>query len=55
VKILSEGTGQNWQYLFLINDASIRREDVDWWRIQGRTRFRDLVRHVENAATGLGV
>jgi type III restriction enzyme len=50
--ILREATGENWHYLFLINDGSIGRQDIAWWRQQGRTLFRDLVKYVDNAPTG---
>lgn len=49
VDLLSRATDESWSYLFLINDASVARQDIAWWRGQGRTLFRDLVRHVENA------
>ncbi|MDP9359609.1 MAG: DEAD/DEAH box helicase family protein [Chloroflexota bacterium] len=49
VDLLRLATGQSWSYLFLINDRAIGREDVGWWRKQGRTLLRDLIRHVENA------
>ncbi len=49
VDLLSQATGQTWSYLFLINDSAIGRRDIAWWRGQGRTLFRDLVRHTENA------
>ncbi len=49
VDLLSQATGQTWSYLFLINDNAIGRRDIPWWRGQGRTLFRDLVRHTENA------
>jgi type III restriction enzyme len=49
--ILREATGENWQYLFLVNDSSIGRQDIAWWRQQGRTMFRDLVSNTQNAAT----
>lgn len=51
-EILRGATKQNWQYLFLVNDSSIGRQDIAWWRQQGRTMFRDLVKYTENAATG---
>lgn len=53
--ILREATRADWNYLSLVNDGSIGRQDVGWWRAQGRTRFRDLVRHIANAATGGGL
>lgn len=53
--ILREATGEDWNYLFLVNDSSIGRRDVAWWRQQGRTRFRDLVKYIENSATGSGL
>ena len=49
VDLLRVATGQPWSYLFLINDAAIGRQDIAWWSTQGRTLFRDLERHVENA------
>ena len=49
VDLLTQATGQPWSYLFLINDAAIGRHDITWWHGQGRTLFRDLVRHVDNA------
>lgn len=49
VDLLNRATGASWSYIFLINDAAIARQDVAWWRGQGRTLFRDLVLHVENA------
>jgi len=55
VDILREATGENWQYTFLINDSSIGRKDVDWWRMQGRTLYRDLVKHIGNSVTGGGL
>lgn len=53
--ILREATGENWRYIFLVNDSSIGRQDIAWWRQQGRTMFRDLVKHMQNAATGSGM
>ncbi len=53
--ILRESTGADWRYLFLVNDAGIGRMDIAWWRQQGRTMFRDLVRYTQNAATGGGL
>jgi hypothetical protein len=53
--ILRESTGADWRYIFLVNDASIGRQDTAWWRQQGRTLFRDLARHTQNAATGGGM
>ena len=47
--------GEKWHYLFLINDSSIGRQDTAWWQQQGRTVFRDLVKHIDNAATGGGL
>jgi len=47
--------GDRWHYLFLINDSSIGRQDTAWWQQQGRTAFRDLVKHIDNAATGGGL
>ena len=52
--ILQDATGEDWNYVFLINDSSIGRRDVAWWRQQGRTLFRDLVRYIDNAPTGAG-
>ncbi|MGI4791319.1 MAG: DEAD/DEAH box helicase [Janthinobacterium lividum] len=52
--ILREATGEDWCYIFLVNDSGIRRQDMAWWRQQGRTMFRDLVKHTQNAATGSG-
>jgi hypothetical protein len=49
VDLLTRATRHSWSYLFLINDRAIGREDIAWWGRQGRTLFRDLVRHVENA------
>jgi type III restriction enzyme len=49
VDLLTRSTRLPWSYLFLINDRAIGREDIAWWSRQGRTLFRDLVRHVENA------
>ncbi len=49
VDLLTKATGQPWSYLFLINDLAVGRQDIAWWRGQGRTLFRDLVRHVDNA------
>ncbi len=54
VTILREATGENWQYTFLINDGSIGRKDIAWWRGQGRTLYRDLVKHIANSVTGTG-
>src|SRR5204863_54892 len=51
VDILRQATGDPWRYLFLINDPSVRRHDVSWWRMQGRTMFRDVVKYVANAPT----
>jgi type III restriction enzyme len=51
--ILREATGEPWDFLFLVNDSSVGRQDVAWWRQQGRTRFKDLVRYVENTSAGL--
>ncbi len=45
---LSVATGKPWRYLFLVNDAAIGRGDVAWWANQGRYRFGDLVRYLEN-------
>ena len=53
--ILREHTGEEWRYLFMVNDSSIGRRDIAWWRQQGRTMFRDLVKHTQNAATGGGL
>ena len=50
--ILRDSTGEDWRYLFLVNDAAIGRQDIAWWRQQGRTMFRDLVNYTQNAATG---
>ncbi|MDP9364530.1 MAG: hypothetical protein M3Q10_09965 [Chloroflexota bacterium] len=52
VDLLSRATGDAWSYLFLINDSAVGRQDIAWWRGQGRTLFRDLARHVENAPAG---
>jgi hypothetical protein len=49
VDLLTRATDQSWSYLFLINDSTIGRRDIAWWRRQSRTLFRDLVRYVENA------
>lgn len=46
---LTIATGTPWRYLFLINDPSINRSDIAWWANQGRRRFSDLVRLVEQA------
>ena len=54
-EILRDATDENWKYIFLINDSSIGRQDVAWWRQQGRTLFRDLIKHVENASAGGGL
>lgn len=51
VDLLTTATRQPWSYLFLINDSAINRQDIAWWRRQGRTLFRDLVRHTDNAPT----
>jgi len=51
VDVLRRAGRGDWRYLFLINDRSLRREDVTWWSSQGRCRFSDLVRRVENAPT----
>jgi type III restriction enzyme len=51
VELLRENTKQNWQFLFLLNDASTGRQDISWWHGQGRILFRDLVRYTENAYT----
>jgi hypothetical protein len=48
---LSVATGEPWRYLFLVNDTAIGRGDVAWWANQGRCRFGDLVRSVENLPT----
>ena len=53
--ILREATGEDWRYIFLVNDSSIGRMDMAWWRQQGRTMFRDLVKYTQNAATGAGL
>ena len=53
--ILREATGEDWRYIFLVNDSSIGRMDMAWWRQQGRTMFRDLVKYTKNAATGSGM
>ena len=53
--ILRDATGEDWLYIFLVNDGSIGRQDIAWWRQQGRTAFRDLVKYTQNAATGLGL
>ena len=53
--ILREATKEEWQYLFMVNDSSIGRQDIAWWQQQGRTMFRDLVRFTQNAATGNGL
>jgi len=53
--ILREATGEDWRYIFLVNDSSIGRMDMVWWRQQGRTMFRDLVQYTKNAATGSGL
>ncbi len=53
--ILREATGEDWHYIFLVNDSSIGRQDIAWWRQQGRTMFRDLVKYTRNAATGSGL
>lgn len=45
---LTIATHQPWRYLFLVNDSSLNRMDIAWWANQGRRRFADLVRHVEN-------
>ena len=50
--ILCGATGKNWRYLFLINDSSIGRQDIAWWRMQGRTLFKDIVKYVDNTSTG---
>lgn len=55
VEILREVTGENWQYTFLINDGSIGRKDIAWWQGQGRTLYRDLVKHIANSTTGMGI
>lgn len=49
--ILREATDEDWRYIFLVNDSSIGRQDIAWWRQQGRTMFRDLVACTQNAAT----
>lgn len=49
VDLLRRATGDDWSYLFLLNDQSIGREDIAWWGRQGRPLFRDLARYVENA------
>ena len=53
--ILREATGEDWRYIFLVNDSSIGRMDMAWWRQQGRTMFRDLANYTKNAATGSGL
>ncbi len=45
---LSVATKTPWAYLFLVNDSSLNRQDIAWWAKQGRRRFSDLIRHVEN-------
>ena len=35
--------------------GSIGRMDIGWWRQQGRTLFRDLPKHAQNAGTGGGM
>ncbi len=52
--ILSDATQEDWSYLFLVNDSSIGRRDIAWWRQQGRVAFRDLVKYISNAPTGTG-
>ena len=54
VDIVRETTGDDWRYVFLVNDSSIGRQDVAWWRQQGRTMFRDLHKYIQNAPTGVG-
>ena len=49
VEVLRQAGKGEWRYLFLINDRALHREDVAWWAGQGRCRFADLVRRVENA------
>lgn len=48
---LSVATGMPWHYLFLVNDPALNRADLAWWANQGRCRFADLVRYVEQFPT----
>lgn len=49
--LLSESDTRRWQYVLLLNDASVGRHDLGWWKKQSRTRFSDLLQHVANAVT----
>lgn len=51
-ELLREATGENWQYLFLHNDLSENRRDIAWWKEQGRTMFRDVVKYTQNISAG---
>ena len=48
VEQLTLATRATWRYLFLVNDTSLNRSDIAWWANQGRRRFSDLVRYIEN-------
>ena len=43
------------RFYIIVNDGSIGRMDIAWWRQQGRTLFRDLAKHRQNAAPGGGM
>ena len=54
-EILRDATGMDWNYIFLVNDGSIGRQDIARWQQLGRTKFTDLVNIVENSVTGLNL
>jgi hypothetical protein len=48
VEQLTIATRTSWRYLFRVNDTSLNRADVAWWANQGRRRFSDLGRYLDN-------